>query len=558
MLTQLDLFRAGTSSLYSPRQAIAVPDKPLIPLRPYQLDAVEAVRNREMAGVKRQLIVLPTGCGKTLVFSELIRQRLPGRALIVAHRDELIQQARDKFKMVAGNGIDIGIVKAESNHVHSQVVIASVQTLSGQRRLDQMARDFSIIIIDEAHHATAPSYRRIVDYFGDNPLIIGVTATPDRADKIGLGAIFDEIVYEKKLLDMIADGYLCDLEAIQVPMPVNLDTIKVTAGDWEAEALGNAMVEADAHHHIARSIKEFASDRHILAFAPNVSLAYELATTLNEYGIKSTGIDGKTPIDERRRILERYAAREFQCVVNMGVLTEGFDLPSIDCIVMARPTKSRSLYQQCIGRGSRLFPQKDNCLILDFVGISTKHKLQTLSSLIGLPVKETPDEKRASLASGSGTGKSVLSLLKEWGGIITDPDGSKRAVSVDLFENSWARWLPAQNGMWALPAGDSGMMAIQPNPMGLFDVWEMPKQGRPRKVADSLDLGYAQGMAEDRVRESAEMLAQRDAEWRNHPRSDGQEWKLKQLGIDPTLYRTKGDASDAITVAEAMRRMAML
>ena len=535
----------------------------IVPLRDYQDAAVAAIQESWWAdGLDRILLVLPTGTGKTIVFSEIIRQEaLRGNApaLIIAHRDELIEQAVHKYKMISPDA-DVGVVKAERNELDHQVVVASIQTVSGSHRLQQLAsRHFPIVVIDEAHHATARTYMETLDALGafaGKCKTLGVTATPNRGDKVGLNNVFESIVYEAKLLDMIARGYLCDMKAQRVQVPIDLSKIKTSRGDYQQGDLDRAMGEAHAEEIIATAVAATAKDRKkILAFTPGVRSAHALSVEMTKKGMPTGVVDGNTPIQLRRQTISDFSKGKTQAIANCGVLTEGYDEPYVDCIVMARPTRSAMLYQQCVGRGTRTAPGKKDCLIIDLVGVTSEHKMVTLSSLTGLPLTKQEQDaitKNGGGASSDSTGPSMslLDIMRQFGTVV---DGKGQIVSsaVELFDNSWAQWLPS-SGKWILPAGKSIFVLTQ-NGVGMWDVWEKTSTSGRKMVTAGLDLGYAQGIAESRAKGLAEVLTAKDAKWRSQPITDNQLEMFKKLRIDQSRLNTRGEASDAITVAIAMK-----
>jgi len=359
---------------------------PPLALRPYQAEAIEAILKGFDRGIRRPLVAHPTGTGKTVLFAHLLRQR-PGRALILAHRDELMSQAVEKLAVVDPS-LDIGVVKAERDEHDAPVVVASVQTLSRPSRLERLTSDFEILVVDEAHHATADTYRRILDYCGvfkpDGPLCLGVTATPFRADGAGLGTIFQKIVHERGILDMIREAYLADLRAIQVRLDCDLNALHTRAGDFMDRESSALLVAGNAPRHAVEAYQAYAAGRKALLFTPTVDLAHAMAEAFEAAGMAAEGRDGTTPLEERRAIVRRLHTGETSVVGNCGVLTEGFDEPSVDCIIVARPTRSKPLYVQMIGRGTRPFPGKADCLILDLVGATTRHDLMTAAALFDL------------------------------------------------------------------------------------------------------------------------------------------------------------------------------
>lgn len=353
-------------------------------LRPYQQQAIDAVFEAEARGVRCQAIVMATGLGKTVVFAHLIARR-GGRALVLAHRDELLTQAAQKI-IAVNPGASVGIVRGDLDEHNAQIVVASVATLSRERRLKRLNADFSTVIVDEAHHSAANSYGKIFEHVApSNPLLIGVTATPDRADGKGIDQWFSEIVFQMGIDEGIRQGWLSNLEGKLIHLKgADFSKVHVRKGDYDLSELEQIMEAANWHEHVAKAWADHASERKSVIFVPKVAMAYSLAEQIRSIGGRAEAIDGAMKIDDRRGVLKRLATGETRVVVNCAVLTEGFDEPSLDCVIMARPTKSRSLYVQCVGRGLRLNDGKENCLILDMVGVSQRHDLVSLASLAGV------------------------------------------------------------------------------------------------------------------------------------------------------------------------------
>ena len=333
-------------------------------LRPYQVEAVEAI-NEHWEDWKRELLVLPTGCGKTVVFNTVANQR-PPKTLILAHRDELIEQARDKYCGMFGEMP--GKIKASENDIRP-VTVGSVQTMC---RRDYSGM-FGTVIVDEAHHAISPSYQAVLDQFPDAK-VLGVTATPDRGDKRSLARYFDGIAYEYKLRTAIEEGYLVPITAKTVPLEIDMSEVKVSLGDFEVGSIAESL--EPYLPKIADAIRQEASDRKTVVFCPLISIAQELAGMIP--GARE--VNGGS--DDRKETLEWFDQAGAGAVLcNAMLLTEGWDCPSCDCVVVLRPTKIRSLYAQMIGRGTRLFPGKENLLILDFLWLTQKHNLCKPASL---------------------------------------------------------------------------------------------------------------------------------------------------------------------------------
>lgn len=341
-------------------------------LRKYQEDAVEAIETG-WSEYQKQLLVLPTGCGKTVVFSRVAQDRTQlGRVLILAHRDELIEQARDKYHSLTGDYT--AKEKADESSIGSflPVTVGSVQTMMRSSRLERFAQDhYKTVIVDEAHHSLADSYQNILNYFNAAD-VLGVTATPDRGDRRGLGQYYDRIAYEYSLRQAVSEGYLCKLKARTVPLAINMDDINVRVGDFEVNSI--AEVLEPYLPEIARSIKEYAGDRKTVVFLPLVSIAQEFCGILQDIGLNAREVNGNSP--DRKETIEWFdKAGPGSVLCNAMLLTEGWDCPSVDCVVVLRPTKIRSLYVQMIGRGTRPAPNKEDLLILDFLWMSEKHDL---------------------------------------------------------------------------------------------------------------------------------------------------------------------------------------
>lgn len=314
-------------------------------LRPYQHEAVDAVQAAVERGVQRPMVVLPTGCGKTVLFAALIARR-GGSALVLAHRDELLRQAAEKIAIADPTlALGVGFVAAQRNDVGSPVVVGSVQTLARANRLARLPKQFDTVVVDEAHHASARSYRRILEYLSPSPLILGVTATPARADGKQLGDVWQEIVYQRGIAEMIRAGYLADIRGVRVGLEqVKLDEVEQSAGDFDANALGKVLERASAPLHVLTAYRQHATGRKAIVFVPTVALAHRMATVFREAGIRAEALDGSTPWEQRRAILARLHRGQTRVVTNVGVLSEGVDVPSVDAIVMASPTRSQVKY----------------------------------------------------------------------------------------------------------------------------------------------------------------------------------------------------------------------
>ena len=349
-------------------------------LRPYQQQARDRIHAEWDAGHTRTLLVLPTGTGKTIVFASVAADqvRAGDRVLILAHRGELLEQAADKLQR--STGLVSAVEKAESTCLDSwfRVVVGSVQTLQRTARLERFPQDyFGTIIIDEAHHAITDGYRRILDYFS-GAKVLGVTATPDRGDMRNLGEVFDSLAFEYKLTDAIKEGYLCRILAQTVPLQLDITSVTMSGGDYAVGDLGTAL---DPYlEQIATEMARRCKSRKTVVFLPLIKTSQKFRDLLNAKGFRAAEVNGQS--DDRRQVLADFDAGKYNVLCNSMLLTEGWDCPSVDCVVILRPTKVRSLYSQMVGRGTRLSPGKTDLLLLDFLWMTDKHELCRPADLV--------------------------------------------------------------------------------------------------------------------------------------------------------------------------------
>ena len=349
-------------------------------LRPYQQAARDSIHAQWEQGRLRTLLVLPTGTGKTIVFASVSADqvRAGDRVLILAHRGELLEQAADKLQR--STGLVSAVEKAESTCLNSwfRVVVGSVQTLQRPARLERFPRDyFGTIIIDEAHHAITDGYRRILDYF-ESAKVLGVTATPDRGDMRNLGEVFDSLAYEYKLTDAIKEGYLCKIMAQTIPLQLDISEVGFTSGDYSLGQLGTAL---DPYlEQIAAEMVQRCRGRKTVVFLPLIKTSQKFRDLLNAKGFHAAEVNGQS--SDRKEVLADFDAGKYNVLCNSMLLTEGWDCPSVDCVVLLRPTKVRSLYSQMVGRGTRLAEGKTDLLLLDFLWMTDKHELCRPADLV--------------------------------------------------------------------------------------------------------------------------------------------------------------------------------
>ena len=404
-------------------------------LRPYQERAVSAIFDAWQTA-SSTLGVLPTGTGKTIIFGHVIAQRRGGKAMILAHREELIWQASDKVGTITGERPEIEMAEMQAGGLLTggDIIVSTIQTqCSGEGGEGRMSKfdpfQFGLLIVDEAHHATASTYRRVIDYYRQNPnlKVLGVTATPDRADEEALGQVFESVAFEYELIDAIRDGWLVPIQQRAVTIEgLDYSSVRTKAGDLNGADLERVLQAEEVPQSIVSATLDLAAGRKALVFAVGKDQAQMLMDIFNRYGDIARFVHGKTPREERRVIFEDFKHKRFQILVNVGVATEGFDDPGIEVVVMARPTKSRALYSQMAGRGTRVHPDagidsdsaltaadrraligfscKPCCEIIDFVGNSGRHRLITTADILGGKHSDEAVEKAREMAQSAGGG----------------------------------------------------------------------------------------------------------------------------------------------------------
>lgn len=522
--------------------------------RPYQTKAIQALTTGWAAGTHNRLaVVLPTGAGKTVVFANLISQMLDQlgnhRALVLAHREELLDQAANKIRAVRPD-LRVGVVKAARNEHHdADVIVASIQTLAVRRRREAI-RDIGLIIVDECHHAAARSYLDVLEHFGAwrGVPVAGFTATMTRQDG-GLADVWQDVVFTLDILDMIRDGYLVDVRGKRVVVNgLDLDKVKTSRGDLQDGQLGQAMEDSGAADVVADAYKQFAADRPGVVFTPTVATAQQQADALNEIGITATTIWGDMPREARQTALKWYASGDVQVLTNCMVLTEGFDAPWTSCAVIARPTKSAGLYCQMAGRALRLWEGKKDALLLDVMGSSTRHKLASIVDLTSRAVKEPKD------------GRSLREAVEEEE--RSAPIGSVEWEDVNLFHESPVRWLQTDAGVWFVPLTSAMFLfLVRGGQPGVYRVrrWDHGVGVRPPDPDLEAPLAETMRWTEEQARRLVHpSYLERAAQYRSREPSTKQRgWcRYKRLRIPPGA--TAGDVSDLMDVHKASAVLASL
>jgi superfamily II DNA or RNA helicase len=521
-------------------------------LRGYQQEAIDAILAAYGRGVRAQLLAMATGAGKTVVFANLVGRR-PGRALVLAHRDRLIQQAAAKLGAVLPWS-DLGVAMAEQNRVHARCVVASVQTLARQRRLAALPK-FDLVIVDECHRSAAKTYQRILAHVRHpETLLLGVTATPSRTDGIGLDKVYDEIVYQVGILDLIERGYLVPLRGQRITIEADfskLKTQKNTDGisDYKADEVAEIMDKANWFEKASEGWLKYAADRRTIAFVPRVAMAYRLAEHLRGQGVRAVALDGSTPQHVQRKALSDFERGEVQFLSSCDLLTEGVDLPSANCALFARPTKSQIVYSQAIGRITRLSPEtgKTDGLVLDMVGATNKFDLLTLGDLFGLRSlkdgetisqaveREKKEEEEAAaeqmelpeMADGKVVGREVNLF-----------GGRQPAPRKPLFE--WQMYPEQRRAV--LIAGGKRYEVWRQTPTAPYRFAMMDWSSRWEGVNPTWD--GAKTAVEEKAKEI--MFGGKDAPWRSAPASPKQIETMTRMRIRFNPHITKGEASDLL------------
>ena len=474
-------------------------------LRPYQQEAKEAVFEQWENGTRRTLLVLPTGCGKTIVFAKITEDcvRHGDRVLILAHRGELLEQAADKIHKATGLGC--AVEKAEESCQGSwfRIVVGSVQTLMREKRLGRFPADyFNAIIIDEAHHCISDSYQRVLQHFPEAH-VLGVTATPDRGDMRNLGQYFETLAYEYTLPKAIKEGYLCPIKALTIPLKIDMSSVSVQAGDFKAGDISTAL---DPYlEKIAQEMEKYCRDKKTVVFLPLVKTSQKFRDILNSHGFQAAEVNGDS--HDRTEVLEAFEKGNYNVLCNSMLLTEGWDCPSVDCVVVLRPTKVRSLYCQMVGRGTRLSPEKDHLLLLDFLWHTERHELCHPASLIcqdeevarqmtknieeaGCPVDIEEAEKTAAedvVAQREEALAKQLDEMKRRKGRLVDPLQFEMSIQAEDLSG----YVPAFGWEMAPPSDDQKRTLEK---LGI-NAENIDNAGKASKLLDRLNKRRAEGLS---------------------------------------------------------------
>lgn len=523
-------------------------------LRPYQSEAKAAIFEEWDKGVLKTLLVLPTGCGKTIVFAKVAEDcvRRGDRVLILAHRGELLEQAADKIAKATKLGC--ATEKAGQSCLGSwfRVTVGSVQTLMREKRLGQFPADyFNTIIIDEAHHCISDSYRKILDHF-DKARVLGVTATPDRGDMQNLGQVFDSLAYEYTLPKAIKGGYLSPIKALTIPLKLDLSGVSMQSGDFKAGDIATAL---DPYlYQIADEMDKYCKDRKTVVFLPLVRTSQKFRDILAGKGFKAAEVNGESR--DRAEVLEAFDRGDYNVLCNSMLLTEGWDCPSVDCIVVLRPTKVRSLYSQMVGRGTRLHPGKEHLLLLDFLWHTERHELCHPADLIctdrevaqkmtdnmeeacGCPVDIEEAENKASkdvIAEREEALAKQLAEMKNRKKKLVDPLQYEMSIQAEDLSS----YVPAF-GWEMAPPTDRQKAALEKQ--GILPD-QIDNAGKAAKLLDRLDMRRKEGLSSPKQIRCLEKYGfQHVGTWQKEDaknmidRIAAVGWRGAPPGIDPRSY----------------------
>jgi superfamily II DNA or RNA helicase len=586
----------------------------LFKLRDYQEEAINAVEREWASGVQRTALVLPTGAGKTVVASHIIHREHErgGRTVFLAHRGELLEQCADKLRQVAP-GLSVGIVKGAMNNFRAEVVVASVQTLMRDKRMRQAAlKNATLVIVDEAHRSGAAGYLKVLEELGcfpkwnpaevqceckagvDLPCLppepckqrqfphptgttraLALSATLIRSDGM-LAKVWESVAHKVEISQGIAEGWLTDVRGRAVPVDgLDLSAVRVQGSgenrDFSDSSLASVLEATNATEVIAEAYAKHAvladgTYRQGVVFCPSVALAQEQAEALSALGIPSEAVWGNLNAADRARVLGNLKSGRTTVVTNVGVLVEGFDHPPISCVVIARPTKSRVLYVQAIGRGMRPSPGKSDCLVLDVVGASaySGNKLATVADLTPATPKDGESIEEATQREALEDQLAQEEKLAELAELAAQAEKSRlrrgplHLEEIDLLDRSWVRWQTTDAGLAFVACGESTWL-LWPDPerRGAWMLLEVDEKGS-RTLSQPV-TGLTVAEAQERVSTvltaaQSATLARRNASWRRGKPSEKQALMARRLGMPDGVELTKGRCADWINAKMVGRR----
>jgi len=577
-----------------------------VKLRDYQLESIDAVHGAWRRGAKAPLLVLPTASGKTIISAEIMARMFVGsggKSIFIAHREELLTQTMDKVRLVSPT-TRVGLVQQKTNELGREITVASIATIGHKSGTKLKALldhgPYRLVVIDEAHHAVGAQYMKVIAALREaNPdmLLMGMTATPGRADGIALDRVFDVVAYEKNTFEMIRDGWLVPPHGFRVDIDIDLDKVDTGDGDYVVTQLSKLMNTPYVNRAVVEAWRGYGHNRKCIVFACDVAHAHALAQEFNDAGYPAEALDGTTKKKDRHDILSRFRDGSIKLLVNCQVLTEGYDDPSAEGIVFARPTQSQGLYIQSLGRGLRLYPGKTECIVIDCVGNSAKHRPVQLASLAGFDPErkyhglkgfgeeqdiDEPEEQNEVTGAKVGTATEVVFAARkpksqyQWrettlGWILQIPrigyylvawsDKANHMATIRFFDQRAGRKHEPPREIVRQPIEfDMAYGLVESEMDRIFRARAMRRDDKApedtdQPVASFVDLDEG---TDEAVALPEEELMLKDAGWRNRATSPKQRDMLLSLGVkEKTLPGTSGEASDLITIMRVERDMKM-
>jgi len=575
-------------------------------LRDYQKEAIAALDTSWRKGHRAPLIVLPTGVGKTIVAAEVMSNLFVSRgyrSLFIAHRKELLDQTAEKIRLVSPL-TRVGVVQAKRDETGRDVTVASIQTIGhrSETRLQRLLSNgpYNLVVADECHHAVSPQWRRVLDALREqNPemLMVGLTATPGRADGTALDQVFDDVAYEKNTFDMIRAGWLVPPKGFKVTLDLDLEQVDTREGDFVRSQLSKVMNTPHVNRAVVQAWQQYSHNRKTIAFTVDIAHAHALRQTFEDAGYKAEAVDSKLKNRERDAVFRRFRAGETKILVNCEIATEGFDDPTTECILHARPTQSQALYIQCTGRGLRLAPAKTELIVIDCVGNSDRHHIVQLASLSGFDPERGPgagrgegqqgddDDEQPNVLGASIRGEEVelgrrpAATRYQWretslGWVLQIPrigyylvgwhDRTANKCIIRFYDQRPGRRdEPARNVIrdpvdfelaYGLVEAECDRIFLARNRRQGADFRTPDDHGEMPPEMSFVDLD--EGTDEALHVPEAWML--RDAQWREQPATAKQTGLLSKLGVkDTTMPSTAGEASDLITILQTERDLKM-
>lgn len=529
-------------------------------LRDYQRDCLDSIQQAYDRGIQRQMIVIATGGGKTVIASNVINM-FSGRVLFLAHRKELLQKTAETFSIVHPEK-KIQIEQAE-NHADpdADIVVASTATL-GNAASDRIFKfdpdHFDLIFADEAHRSVTSTWEKILNYFSPK-LLLGMTATPQRTDNVGLYNVFDEITYYKPMRDLIKDGYLVDFVGYRISTGVDITGVSTSGGDYTISALSEAINTPERNRLAVDAYLEFANGLKTIAFTADVKHAVDLHKAFVDAGVSAAYVVGETPSEKRSDLLKAFSEGSIKVLIGVNIFVEGYDEPSIRCVLWARPTKSPLFFTQGVGRGARLHESKDHCIFLDLCDVSSRTKPMGLPTLMGLP------------ADFETEGKTLTELADKYDELMDKlPDEAVRVRSLEDIEKAWERfdifvpapisqevaeytnfvWSEVSQDKYVLNLGNNEYFKIELNVIDKSDVfWKAPDAEKYTKIGSAQDLRTAFMRVDKWIMENrSERLKLIDSTepWHNEPPTESQLKYLKKYEIPIPSDITRGQASQIL------------